>query len=190
MKKSMNKNNLKQFSSREAVIDNNILIDFCELGRLDILFKVFETVEIPDGIFNCEVSKEVKHELEGWEYGVASINSIDGYNFYESLRTTNEFSGLSRCDRLLITIAKQNKCVCSSNDGLLRKACIQHRISFTGTLGIIGAAYELKIICEKEFNQLINKIFSDETSCYISKKTLREFRDKFGYGIQITEDSM
>jgi hypothetical protein len=50
---------LKNFESKIAVVDNNVLVDLHELGWLDLLFRVFKGVAIPKLIFDRGVGATI-----------------------------------------------------------------------------------------------------------------------------------
>lgn len=175
-------NNLKRFYGEDAVVDNSVLMDFFELNRLDILFKVFSSITIADIVFEKEVLKEVKLALEKYEFFRGQIESREGFQIYIVLSENKKYEQLSIPDKITVSIAGQNLCYCTSNDRLLRTACIDLGVNLTGTLGILGCAIELEIITQEEFNCLIEKLLSDKTSCFIAPKIVNEFVEEHEYG--------
>lgn len=47
-----------------AVIDNNVIVDLFELGRIDILFGVFIRVIIPKIIYENEIQEKAKQDID------------------------------------------------------------------------------------------------------------------------------
>ncbi|HKM29024.1 MAG TPA: hypothetical protein VJY37_05015 [Anaerovoracaceae bacterium] len=186
MHRKTNRTRLKQFKSKEAVVDNNVLVDLFEIGRLDLLFKVFKSVEIPQTVYEEEVTESVKSKIAQEQFLLSSVKTIEGYELLRTLLGHRSYKRLSTFDRIIIAIARQDKCLCSSNDGLLRKACVEYNIECTGTLGILGAAYENELITDSEFVKLVKLLYSDSTSCFLAQKTLNDFVDKHGYEMLIT----
>lgn len=55
--------NLKSIYNASAIIDNNILIDLFELGSIELLFKVFDTIAIPKSIIQDELDERIRNNL-------------------------------------------------------------------------------------------------------------------------------
>ena len=49
-------------------------------------------------------------------------------------------------------------------------------VNFTGILGILGRAYIKAKIDQAYLHELLNKLASDETSCFIDFKTIESFK--------------
>lgn len=155
------------------VVDNNILIDLFELGRLDILFLVSSKVIIPRYIYNEEVQSEIKDLLNDFKYTLEDITMEEGLDLYNKLTNDSLFKRLSKSDKLAISIAHENLYFCTSNDGLIRKACTTYNVKLTGILGLLGRAYKLRIIDKSTTVNLARSL--ENTSCYIKTSIIEEF---------------
>ncbi|MBU0997442.1 MAG: hypothetical protein KKE16_05280 [Firmicutes bacterium] len=161
-----------------AVVDNNILQDLYELNRIDILFNVFDMVIIPRIIYEEEVTEEVKQSLTIHTFVLGDIVTEIGFELYRTLSSNVEYRGLSRRDRFALSISLETDYYCSSNDGLIRKACETHDIRYTGILGVLQAAFQKKYLNENEVKHLVHQLQSIDTTCYISRKICEEFLNK------------
>ena len=161
-----------------VVVDNNILVDLYELEALDLLFKLFQVVVIPKIIYNKEVPTVIKEELENYSFELADITSELGLQTYQILVTDEGYKGLSRYDRFAISIAKEKYYYCNSNDKPVRKACDKLGVNYTGILGIIGRALIKGIITEDKFNEHLEQLLSEETSCFIDQQIIADFKDE------------
>lgn len=167
--------NTSIFLKESAVVDNNILVDLYELGRLDVLFSTFDVISIPKLIYDEELPEAIKEEIIKYEYILSNIESEEGYSIYYKLTENYCFRNLSTQDKLAISIAKQNDYYCNSNDGLVRKACDYFDVRYLGILGLLRKAYEKGIIAMEEIIDLVKKLSGENTSCYIKKSIVTEF---------------
>jgi len=158
-----------------VVVDNNVLVDLFELGCLNLLFQVFDNVMIPQILYASEVQDNVKLELQNFNFSLANIETEIGYSTYQILVTNPEYQRLSRYDKFAISIAKEKIYYCNSNDLPVRKTCEQLGVNYTGVLGVLGRAYIKAVITEDNLRHYLNKLLSDETSCYIKEKLIRDF---------------
>lgn len=159
-----------------VVVDNNILVDLFELGCINLLFAVFESVTIPKIIFDDEVTLEIKNLLNNYKFYIGNINSIVGLETYATLVNDVDFKRLSRYDRFAISIAKENAYYCNSNDKLVRKACEKLKVEFTGILGILGRSYIKNNITNFQLIAFLDDLISDRTSCYIDINLVEQFK--------------
>ncbi len=162
-----------------AVVDNNIICDLYELGRLDLLFKVFDEVCFSKYMFETEVPKAILKELENYDFELAVLSDENGYVTYSKLVNEKKYKNLSTQDKLVISIAKQYSYYCNSNDGPVRKACKDLDIRCMGILGVIELAYTKGWITLNELNVMCEELMSDRTSYYIKKSIMDEFLEKF-----------
>jgi len=167
-----------QSSNISVVVDNNILIDLHELGRLDLLFKVFVNVVIPEKIYQGEVSKTIIECLQQYKYILGNILTERGLNTLSILMNDEKFKRLSIYDKYAIAFASENYYFCNSNDKPVRNACEALNIKHTGTLGVLGRAYYQSLLTKDELFSLLDQLTSNLTSCYISLKTVEQFKLK------------
>lgn len=158
-----------------VVVDNNVLVDLFELDKLHLLFSVFTKVLIPRNIYQEEVEKKVKDVLENYEFELADIETEVGLSTYKEILDNKKYRGLSIYDRVAISISKENYCYCNSNDKLIRKACLEYNVKFTGTLGVIGRAYKRGYLDNDQLTDVLSKISSDETTIHIKQEIIDEF---------------
>jgi predicted nucleic acid-binding protein len=153
---------------KKATVDNNVLNDLAELGRIDLLEKVFEEIQIPSSILQDETLDFVKKQLLKIKYYETSISTEDGLTLLGELLTN--WTGLSDYDAEIISIAKQNMVLCSSNEKRIMNACDFYGIEFCGTVGILCCAFEFEIVTSDDLYDLLEKLFSDECTCHLNHK--------------------
>lgn len=159
-----------------VVVDNNILVDLYELNSLYLLFELFHTVTIPTVIYEDEMFADIKLELNRFIFQQGQIHTEIGLETYAFLVNQKDYQRLSYYDRHAIAIAKETDFYCNSNDKLVRKACEKLKVKFTGILGILGRAYIKGKIDVVTLYELLKKLASDDTSCFIDLKTLEAFK--------------
>ncbi|MBI9013188.1 MAG: hypothetical protein JEZ08_13225 [Clostridiales bacterium] len=174
----------KNLFKTSAIIDNNILIDFFEIGQLDLLFEVFDHVGIPKIIYDREIDEIIKEALKHYRFDINIMTTVEALETYAKLTSEQKFKRLSDCDKIAVSISKEFNCYCSSNDGPIRKACQILSIDNVGSLGIIGCAFENDLINQQDFILLVGKLLSDETSCYIRKNIVSDFLANYQLSIQ------
>lgn len=168
-------NNTKNLHKESAVVDNNILQDLFELGKLDILFAIFRTISIPKAIYDSEVPESIKTVLQKHGFVLSNLETEIGYNLYNNLSVEHEFRNLSHFDKLAISIAKESMYYCNSNDNLVKKACSKFEVNYIGILGVLKIACENELMSKEELTNLAYDLASERTSCYMSKKVVDAF---------------
>lgn len=171
--------NMSDSNTLSAVVDNNIIVDLCELSMLNILFEVFDEVIIPRIIYKDEVLADVKSQLSNYEFIKGDIDNELGMETFYTLSNEYKFRNLSTHDKLAISIAKEVSYCCNSNDGLVRKACKNLEIEYIGILGVLEKAFFKKIISKSKLFESCIALKSDDTSCFISCKVADNFLDKY-----------
>ena len=161
-----------------VVVDNNVLVDLFELGCLNLLFKSFNVVMIPQILYANEVQSNLKEELQNYSFTLANITSELGYTTYQTLVLEREYQRLSRYDKFAISIAKENLYYCNSNDLPVRKACDRLGVKYTGVLGVLGRAYIREFITKETLKAFLIKLLSNETSCFIKEEVIKSFEEE------------
>lgn len=167
------------YDDAEAVLDANVLIDFYELGCLDLLFRVFRIIIIPRTLYEEELLDDLKVELrnQGEEYQLKDITTETGMDLYRQMTTRETYKNLTRHDKLVASIAGENNGICTTNEKLLRKACAAYEIRCMGTLGILAKSYDQGHVTQEELVQLLDRLVSDSTSCYLDPELVETFKD-------------
>lgn len=161
-----------------GVLDNNILNDFFELDRMDILNQVFSRLHIPQSILDDEViDTGLQNSLTHLEYSPISIQEAETYIFFSEI--VEKRPGLSEYDAECIAIAKESLIYCTSNEKRVINTCLEYGVSCTGTIGILCCAFEYEILNKSDFSLLITKLFSDECSAHISRHLQAMIRDYY-----------
>ncbi len=163
---------IRSLLNRDCVIDNNVLVDFSELGCIAILDSIFASVAIPQSIIDKEVIHDSEVALKGLGFSSVSITTDEGYVIYA--KVLNKYRGLSEYDAELIAIAAEKKLVCVSNEKAITTVCRGYKVETTGTIGILCSAYENRILAGRAFAAHLDKLFSDKCTCFISPKLQQE----------------
>ena len=161
---------IKKLIDKVAILDTNVIIDFQRLSYLEIPLQVFSKVFVSGFVVSKELPAEVVKKLKDLGYDIANLETEEGYSFFQELK---KFKALSVYDRLVISIALQEKIICVSNDKPVRKICKKYGINSTGTLGILCAAFEKGIISKKELKELIDE-YRSNSGAYINKDIINE----------------
>jgi predicted nucleic acid-binding protein len=163
---------LKSFFQENVVLDNNILIDFIEIkvalnkDYLKLLNKLFRKIIIPTPIIEEELCQK---DIINLDYKEGILSNEDGYNIFINLGNDPKAKQLSEYDRYVIAIAYESQHLVASNDKPVREICNKYNIKVTGTLGIVSSLYENNIITLKEMKKIFVFLFSDSSSCFLSK---------------------
>lgn len=167
------------YSNRiSVVVDNNVLIDLFELDCLSLLFSCFDQVTIPKIIYDEETPLQIKTILAQFPFVLGIITTSTGQEVYAQLINDFDFKRLSMHDRFAIAIAKENTYYCNSNDRLIRRACEKLDVKFTGILGVLGRAYVQGFIRYSQLMGFLDKLTSEDTSCYIDLQVVEEFKQE------------
>lgn len=167
--------NKKYLLDDNVVIDNNVIQDFFDISKLELLFNTFTKISIPREVYDKEISDRVQKEISKYSYSIADINTSEGYITLAELSSNKKYRRLSPFDRIVISIAKEKGVFCGSNDNPIRKACHDFSVDVIGTLGVLGRNFHLGNIDIAELNRLVNLLKSDSTSCYITESVIEEF---------------
>ena len=180
----MNTEQLKDFKGETIVVDNNILTDFMEITMaleydyLSILNKLFSEVKIPTPVLEDE---NIYESLGNLNYIEGTISTKIGFKIFIELGNSDDSIAkrLSEYDRIVIAIAGGSGLLAVSNDKPVREICDRYSIKVTGTLGIIISAYENRIIDYSHMLDCLEFLFSEESSCYLSKNLKTEIYDYY-----------
>lgn len=161
-----------------VVVDNNVLIDLDEIGRLDLLFRLFNPVIIPNEVYKSEIYDALKEKLQEYPFILGNIETEIGYQAFSVLTNDPRFRQLSTYDRITIAIAKENCYYCNSNDLPIRKACDYLGVQYIGILGILGRACIKSTLTFDQVHELAQRLLSEATTCYIKPNIVKEFEEE------------
>ncbi|WP_144461220.1 hypothetical protein [Siminovitchia fortis] len=158
---------IKELKGKPAVLDNNVICDFIELGCIELLNEVFSTVLIPQSIYEHEIREADAEHLEYLSFELANFSTETAYGLFLEISTSKR--KLSDYDVEVIVIAFEQAVLCTSNERRIKETCDEYNIEHTGTIGILSSCFEHGILSDKEFRELIIKLFN-ECTCRISEK--------------------
>lgn len=160
-------------------MDANVLFDLKEIDAMHMLNEVFSEVMIAQDTLTKELDPDTLQCLKDVKYVSAVITSEKGYEVYAQCHTKKS---LSHCDKIAIALAAENGYLLCTNEGPARKQANTLKVEVAGTLGIIAAAYQNKLIDGQEAQRLFIYL-STEGSCYISKDLLNRVLDDLGLNL-------
>ena len=158
------------------LLDNNILVDLIELECIHLPFLIADKVIIPKSIYDEECMKIYKPIVDAYPFKISNLETEVGLQTYSVLANHKAYRGLSSHDKFAISIAKENSFYCNSNDTLVRKACEEFHVKYTGILGILGRAYLHKKMDLATLESYFYRLESDDTSCWKKSELIQGFR--------------
>ncbi len=162
-----------KFFRGHAVIDANVIIDLSEIGGLSVLNRVFARIAIPEQVVQFELQTV---DLTRISFAKLNITSSEGYRLFSQLG--KRYLELSQYDRVTLAIACENRLICATNERPMRRVCKKYNIEVVGTLGVLGCAKQTDLISKKQLAHFVDLL--ELSSCYLSEKLLRGFRQQFG----------
>ena len=163
------------------ICNSSIIIILSELGKLEILWKLFDGIFVPIAVYN-EVcvngagrpgSSELKRALDERK---AILVQVKNKLLVESL-----YNPLGRGEaEVIVSAVETNADIVGLDDKIARNKARQFGLNVIGTLGILGLALKNKIISEREFLSLIARLRKTDfrISNYIIKEFLKKMEEK------------
>ena len=143
------------------ILDNSVLSAFTRLKLLASLEKLFSSIIISKEIFE-EYSLQWRRTIPSW---------IKIFKSDENIVLKDIPSSLSSADLSIIRLALEHDSLIASDDRPLRKYSEKLGILITGSLGLLKALYQKKIIkTQEEYIIFLNSLKED---VYISKELLK-----------------
>lgn len=138
-----------------VISDTTPLISLLKIDRLNLLEKMFGTVQIPKGVF-AELTDNPKYESEAEiirnSAFIEVVEEIDE-NYVSLLRRS---TGLDLGESEAIYISDNKKADLLLMDEVRgREVAVRMGIKIMGTIGILGLAYEDSIISKEEIKEAI-----------------------------------
>ena len=166
------------------IVDSSSLIIFGKLNKVNFLLRLFNEIEITDGVCNEAI-------LEGLEKKFEDSFILKGYldkSLIKVVKLNDKYSKLSEKIQHLhnigvgeaqtIALAKQiNRKELIIDETLAREAAKSFGLKPFGSLRILFLAYKRNILDEKEVEELINKMI--KLKFRISAATLIRFWELF-----------
>ncbi len=134
-------NNIYKLDNLSIAVDTNVLQDFYELDIFNLIFGLFEEVIVPRIVYTQELDEKAKEKLDKKDFTLGIIKTDIGNKTYYLLANNKQYKNLSKADKFLISIAKENNVYCASNDKPVRRTCQELNVCCTGTLGILGRVF-------------------------------------------------
>lgn len=138
-----------------VISDTTPLISLLKIDRLNLLEKMFGTVQIPKGVF-AELTDNPKYESEAEiirnSAFIEVVEEIDE-NYVSLLRRS---TGLDLGESEAIYLSDNKKADLLLMDEVRgREVAVRMGIKIMGTIGILGLAYEDSIISKEEIKEAI-----------------------------------
>ena len=81
---------VRSLKGEPAVLDNNVICDFIELQRLEILNEIFSAVLIPESIYTDEIRDLDAQQLEKLAYTLVSFSTEEAFNLFYEISTSRK----------------------------------------------------------------------------------------------------
>ena len=138
-----------------VISDTTPLISLLKINRLNLLEKLFETVQIPKGVF-AELTENQKYKLEAEKVKecefIQVVDKIDE-NYVSLLRRS---TGLDLGESEAIYLSDNKKADLLLMDEVRgREVAVRIGIKIMGTIGILGLAYQDGFISKDEIKGAI-----------------------------------
>lgn len=138
-----------------VISDTTPLISLLKIDRLNLLEKMFGTVQIPKGVF-AELTDNPKYESEAEiirnSAFIEVVEEVDE-NYVSLLRRS---TGLDLGESEAIYLSDNKKADLLLMDEVRgREVAVRMGIKIMGTIGILGLAYEDSIISKEEIKEAI-----------------------------------
>ncbi|MCR5123794.1 MAG: DUF3368 domain-containing protein [Treponema sp.] len=138
-----------------VISDTTPLISLLKINRLNLLEKLFETVQIPKGVF-AELTENQKYKLEAEKVKecefIQVVDKIDE-NYVSLLRRS---TGLDLGESEAIYLSDNKKADLLLMDEVHgREVAVRMGIKIMGTIGILGLAYQDGFISKDEIKGAI-----------------------------------
>ncbi|MHA1257569.1 MAG: hypothetical protein ACTSPS_18430 [Promethearchaeota archaeon] len=134
------------------ILDNSVLSAFKRLKLLSRLQKLISSAIITKDVLD-EYSKHWQKKVPNW------IKIIEPS---ESIKVESSFLSLSSADLSLIKLGLEYKIPIASDDKPLRQYAKSLGIPLTGSLGLLKALYQNRIIkTRKEYKSILNSLQKD-----------------------------
>jgi predicted nucleic acid-binding protein len=133
----------KQYNERIVISDTSCLIGLANIGFLDVLRQLFETVTITP-----EIAAEYGEPLPPWIciQTVSDTDKTAAYNKFLDLGESSAIALAMESDAALLIV----------DDLQARKFAVSLGLEITGTLGILIRAYDIGLITE--FDAAISRL--------------------------------
>lgn len=131
------------------ISDANIFIDFEEAGLLEALFRLPETIGVPDLLFEDELRE--RHE-DLLDHGLALLE-LRAPAVKRVVELAKLYRKPSRLDLAALALAEQEGCPLLSGDRHLREAAEAERVDVHGTLWLAERLVREKLVSLSELTR-------------------------------------
>ncbi len=158
-----------------VISDTTPIISFLKINRLDLLERIFGLVQIPRGVFT-ELTENPKFQDEAEIVKksdfIQVIEDIDD-NYVSLLRRS---TGLDLGESEAIYLSDRGKADLLLMDEIRgREVAMRMGIKIMGTLGVLGLAYEDKLISKEEIKTAIDIL--RDAGRHISERLYKQLLD-------------
>jgi predicted nucleic acid-binding protein len=154
------------------ILDNTVLTSFAHIDRLDLPYKLFGDVRIPEsvyyeGVLKAKKSKRVERIKKSIEEGIITVIKPETIEVAEKFQRT-----LGLGERYAIAIGMSKKCLIATDDLKPRRMAKELGLDVIGTLGILRLAYKRNLIDKSELRKLVEMLheilyFTDELEKWV-----------------------
>jgi predicted nucleic acid-binding protein len=156
------------------ILDNTVLTSFAHIDRLDIPYKLFGDVRIPEsvyyeGVLKAKKSKRVERIKKSIEDGLIKVIKPEK----EDIEVAEKFQRtLGLGERYAIAIGMSKKCLIATDDLKPRRVAKELGLDVIGSLGILRLGYKRNLIDKSELRKLVEILhdilyFTDELEKWV-----------------------
>ena len=147
----------------EVSADTNILIDFSILEAVSLLFELPYRFHIERSTYNEEIAKP--HGLREFllECGII-VDDLGLNELFLADEIREKVPQLSRCDCLMLALAKSKSMILATGDKNLRKTAEKYGVKVIGTIFLIDKLLQSKKINKKQYKEILQKALNKNDS--------------------------
>ena len=140
--------------------DTNIWIDFYTIKQLELPFRLPYKYIMSEDAIKDELISPPDLSSKLISCGLMPIEiTIDEFFLAESY--TNYYKKLSKYDRIALSIAKERNILLLTGDSALRKAALQEKVRFMGTLGIFDELWRQNLIDKNDYMSCLQQLLNN-----------------------------
>lgn len=139
-----------------VVSDTTPLISFLKINKLHLFEKIFGKVIIPQAVFE-ELTKDIRFSLESEQIVREKFIVVENVHNTEAVDILRRATGLDKGESESIVLADELKAdLLLMDEAKGRDVSIQVGHQIMGTIGVLMAAYEEKLLSADDIKECIN----------------------------------
>jgi len=141
-----------------VVSDTTPLISFLKINKLHLFEKIFGKVIIPQAVFD-ELTKNIRFSIESEQIIREKFIVVENVHNTEAVDILRRATGLDKGESESIVLADELKAdLLLMDEAKGRDVSIQMGHQIMGTIGVLMAAYEEKLLSADDIKECINNL--------------------------------